>query len=217
MKIKSALTTLVSMALAFPVAVAGCDTYLGYTFMNFPTSPASFGAGLQVQPGEDGGATYWIPNVDATFGLGSKLIVKPAIGLCTSTGGPAGFDSGSEVTLGGGAAVNVFSQAGTSVNLQAAVTHISYDGGSEQTFPVTAAARFAAGSAANLFGGAGLQFSRDSSPGSELDTDPVLFGGVDLGTSVDITVGLMLKFGEDGLGGSSTDVALNAAFGLPLG
>ena len=172
-----------------------------------------------MQPGEDGGPTYWIPNVDGTIAAGSNVLIKGALGYCTSTGGPSGFDSDSYVTFGGGGAFQVLSQGNLAVNIQAALTAFSYDGGSEQVVPVTANAVIGTGGLASFFGMAGLQWTRDSfdiagiGSGSATDTDPVVGAGVLLRG---FAVGVMLKFGEDGAGGSSTDLALNGSFQLSL-
>ncbi len=219
MKLKYPLLTLLGLSLLMPSAVAACDTYLGYLPWVRPSGQIGIGAGLQVQPGEDGGPTYWIPNVEGSLAAGSNVIVKGALGYCTSTGGPSGFDSDSYVTFGGGGAFQLFSQGNLAVSVQAAVTAFSYDGGSEQVVPVTANAVFGTGGLASFFGLAGLQLSRDSYDiagfGSDTvtDTDPVVGAGVLLRN---IAVGVMLKFGEDGAGGSSTDLTLNGSFQFSL-
>lgn len=217
MKLRSAILTLLGFWLAVPSAVAACDTYLGYLPWARPSAKAAIGAGIHVQPGEDGEPTYWIPNVEGTLAAGEKLIVKGALGYCTSTGGPSGFESDSEITFGGGGAFQVLQNANVVLNVQAALTAYSFEGGSEQIIPITANAVFGSG-VASFFGMAGFQWSRASidSPGfsdSFTDTDPVLGGGVMFNN---FTVGAMLKFGEDGTGGTSTDFSLNGSFQLDL-
>ena len=218
MKIKSLVLTLLGLWLVLPAAAAACDTYLGYLPWVRPSGQIGIGAGLQVQPGEDGGPTYWIPNVEGSIAAGDKAIVKGALGYCTSTGGPSGFSSDSYVTFGGGGALQVVSSGNLAVNVQAAVTAYSYDGGSEQVIPLTANAVFGTGGMASFFGMAGLQLSRASfdsgfGSGSATDTDPVLGAGVLLRN---IVLGLTLKIGEDGLGGTSTDLAINGSFQFSL-
>ena len=219
MKWKAMLLTGAAMVLIGPAAASACDTYLAYTFKRITGSPLDLGGGLQIQPAEGGGPTFIIPSVDLSFGLGDKAVLRPAIGLCTTAGGTQGAfgQSDTDVVFGGAIAWNVWNAPGGNlgVNLQTAVTHASRTGGSQQTIPITAAGEFRASDEAALFLGGGIQIGRTNVEGSPSSTasGPVGFAGTTLnGGALDFTVAIqVMRIEQD------TDIAINAAFTVPIG
>jgi hypothetical protein len=215
MRVKVLSIVVAAAWLFVPTIASACDMKIGYLFMNMPTAPWTIGGGAQIQPGSDGDDTYWIANVDATFALGERAIVQPAVGYCTTTGD----DDFGELVYGGAFGFHLFDNSdGTmAVNLQAAVTHVSYEGESEQSIPISAQALFEASESASLFGGAGLRGGRNSFPGSDMDWDPFVDAGVHFGGNIQIQVGALLLFGDDSDGGTSTDFGINLSASVPMG
>jgi hypothetical protein len=221
MRCKAMWLTVMAGFLLGPTTASACDTYLAYTFKRISGSSLDLGGGLQIQPGENSAPTLLIPSVDLSIAIGGSAVIRPAIGLCATAGGTAAFgelgQDETDVVFGAGFAWNVWNaQAGNlGVNVQAAVTHVAMEGGSAQRIPLTVAGEFRANDAAALFLRAGVQVGRTSvdGSGSSTDSDPVGFAGTTLdGGALDFTVAIQVKKGD-----SDTDVAINAAFTVPLG
>lgn len=214
------LTTVAVFALG-PSAASACDTYLAYTFKRISGSSWDLGGGLQIQPGENSEPTFLIPSVDLSFSLGESVTIRPAVGLCTTAGGnqvlSPTLEDNTHVLFGAGFAWNVWNApAGNlGVNLQAAVTHVVMVGATAQSIPLTVAGEFRASDTAALFAGAGVQIGRVSPDGgsSSTDSDPVGFLGTTLdGGALDFSVAIQVKRGD-----ADTDIAVNAAFTVPMG
>jgi hypothetical protein len=179
--------------LALVASVAWPATAAAYSFMGRQRSAFTVGAGLNLQPGRNGGDTYVTPSADLGIRLGQRAVLRPAIGFCT------GGDE-TNLTIGGAGSVNVWSNpAGRiAVDLQTHVARASGDGWSETAIPIVAAGSLNAGNAAAFFAGAGLVVGRSSysMPGfsrSDTDTNPVGFAGVRLAAgNIDVSGALQL-------------------------
>ena len=213
MRVKPLLIGTACLLLMAPAALAACDFYMGYTFFRVPSSSVALGGGMNIQPGSDGEDTYLIPSVDVSIRLGERAVVRPGVGLCTSTGD----ESDSEVTLGGGFGIHLWTndEGNFSLNLQGAIAHASGDDWSEQTMPFFAAGQYQASETAAVFFGAGFQVGRSSygDEDAETDSDPMAFGGATFDVSrAAVSAGIQLKKGD-----SDTDYALVFGLNVPVG
>ena len=215
MRTRAVAILAVGMWLGWPAAASACDFYLAYTFLGAQNASFAIGGRLNIQPGSDGGDTFTIANADVAIPLGERGVVLPAVGICS------GGDE-TELTAGGGVGVNLFNSSDGlwSVNVQSHLAWASFEGGSEITAPVIAAASYAVNESASIFAGAGLQIGRVSFDsdfsgldGSETDSDPVGFAGVSFGSeSVGFSAGVQIKKGDE-----DTDYALVGGLRIPIG
>jgi hypothetical protein len=221
MKWKAMTLLTVTAWLAGPAALSACETSLNHRFWNTMRGSLAIGAGVQIQPGSDGEETFMIFTGDLGIPVGERALIAPAVGLCRA-GGDADF---SEILFGAAGAVNIFNnQAGSlSLNLQAAVTRVSYESGSELNFPIALAGAARAGNALDVIFGGGMIGVRDSFEfgdvsDSETDFDPYGFGGVSLGAGqLTLQGSVTARMGEDFEGESEIDLAFNIAVAIPVG
>jgi hypothetical protein len=166
-----------------------CNFYFASTFMKMPARP-SFGLGVE--------ATFSDPTLTALSGdvamrLGNNMIVQPGIGVCFSSDDTESF-------FGAGFAYKLTQSGTMTLNLQSGLAYMPLDGGSRMTIPVGLAASFAGTGAMGFYAGASLwfqQFDIDDF-GSETETDPVLFGGLQSRSgSLGWSLGGQLYMGSD--------------------
>jgi len=187
-------TPLLAGALCLAVATPAyaCNFYFASTFMKVPAKP-SFGVGVN---GELGDATFWGISGDVAMKLGEKAVVQPSIGICTGEGETNPF-------FGGGFAYRLSSNANMSVNLQSGISYETFDGGNATTIPIGAALSFKGSDKMSWYAGGSLwwmnvSYDVDGFDGSASDTNPVLFGGLNLNSGpLSWTFGGQLLMGDD--------------------
>ena len=205
-----ALVTAGSMMIA-PTLASACDTVLG--FRPWHLNAKSANAGLEIVPGSDGGDTGFVFTGDFTIPVGEKAAVAPLLGYCK-------FGDFGEIVLGAGGAVNVFNNADGTValNVQMAVSHDSYEGGSEQSIPIGVAGSYAASETASIIFGGGLaayRFTFDTGTMNVSNTswDPFATAGAEFETeSARFFAQLALRLYDSG-----TDTVINLGAGIPVG
>ena len=184
-------TPLLAGALCLAVATPAyaCNFYFASTFMKVPAKP-SFGAGVN---GELSDPAFWGISGDVAMRLGDNAVVQPAIGICTGDGETDPF-------FGAGVAYRLSNNANMSVNLQSGISYLSFDGGNEMTIPIGAALSFKSSPTMSWYAGGSLWWMSvdiDGS-GSASDTNPVLFGGLNLTSGpMSWTFGGQLLMGDD--------------------
>ena len=176
-----------SLAIASPASA--CNWWFAASYMPIPTK-ISFGVGAS---GEMSDPSFWGISGDVAMKLGDKAVVRPAVGMCM------GNDE-TDPYFGAGVAFNLSSNANMSINLQSGISYLPFDGGSEMTIPIGAAASFKGSDKMSWYAGASLwwtQFEVDDFD-SVSDSDPVLFGGVNLKSgAIAWTLGGQLFMGDD--------------------
>lgn len=183
-----------ALCLAVATPAYACNFYFASTYMRIPAKP-SFGVGVN---GELGDATFWGISGDVAMKLGEKAVVQPGIGICTGEGS-------SDPYFGAGFAYRLSSNANMSVNLQTGISYLTFDGGNEMTIPLGAALSFKGSGNMSWYAGGSLWWMNASYdydiPGvdnSSSDTNPVLFGGVNVASgSMAWTIGGQLLMGND--------------------
>jgi hypothetical protein len=143
---------------------------------------------------ELGDYTYFSPTGSLAMKLGERAAVIPGIGICSGEGSTDPF-------FGAAVALRVSQSSNMTINVQSGISYLPFDGGSEMTIPIGAAARFTSSGPISFYAGATLMWSQFSIDGfdSVSETDPLLYGGV-MGSSGSIgwTLGGGLKMGEGG-------------------
>ena len=181
-----------ALCLAVATPAYACNFYFASTYMRIPAKP-SFGVGVN---GELGDATFWGISGDVAMKLGEKAVVQPGIGICTGEGS-------SDPYFGAGFAYRLSSNANMSVNLQTGISYLTFDGGNEMTIPLGAALAFKGKGNMSWYAGGSLWIMSQSYdydiPGADnSDTNPVLFGGVNVASgSMAWTIGGQLLMGDD--------------------
>jgi hypothetical protein len=187
-------TPLLAGALCLAVATPAyaCNFYFASTFMKVPAKP-SFGVGVN---GELGDATFWGISGDVAMKLGEKAVVQPSIGVCTGEGETDPY-------FGGGFAYRLSSNANMSVNLQTGIAYETFDGGNATTIPIGAALSFKGSDKMSWYAGGSLWWMNVSYDvagidGSASDTNPVLFGGLQIASgAMAWTLGGQLLMGDE--------------------
>ena len=201
-------TPLIAGALCVVSAVPAQACFLPYMAMYqaIPASPM-FGAAVAFELGD---YTYFSPTAYYAMRLGNSAVVTPGIGVCSGEGSTDPF-------FGSALAFRLTSNENMTLNLQTGLSYLPFDGGSEMTIPIGAAARFTSSGPMSFYAGATLLWQNFDVDGFESvsETDPLLFGGVS-GTSGSIgwTLGGMLKMGDGTdfaiVGGINMNQASNA-------
>lgn len=174
-----------------------CNFYFASTFMKVPARP-SFGIGVN---GELSDPAFWGISGDVAMKLGEQAVVQPAIGVCTGDGETDPF-------FGAGVAYRISNGANMAVNLQSGISYESFDGGNAMTIPIGAALSFKSSESMSWYAGGSLWWTSVDVDGfgSASDSDPVLFGGLNLASGP-----LSWTFGGQLLMGADTE------FGIVLG
>jgi hypothetical protein len=189
--------------------VLACDMFEHATFHTIPTDGWAVGAGMEINTQ---GTTTTAFTGDVSFKLGEKAVLRPAAGICHSSGS-------NEAIFGGGVGVNLWnsSDGKLMVNGQSGASYLSSSGSHFLDIPITAAAKYMSSSKLSVFGGAGVEHHRASSKVgtttfTSSDTPLVLFGGVMLGVgTMNLTGGI--DFVNESGGGETSFVA---AIGIPM-
>lgn len=155
---------------------------------------------------------------DAAFKVGDKAAVRAGAGICMEE---AGDDTESNILFGASGSMKVWQdEAGKmSVNAQAGLEMVSYDGGSYRNIPIGVAVMTKSSETMSLYGGAALNlmnYSADDCPdGFDCDasnSDPTLFGGAVFAMGkINLTAGATIYMGDE------TDFALNVAGSMAMG
>jgi hypothetical protein len=178
-----------ALFLASATPAYACNFYFASTFMKVPARP-SFGIGVN---GELGDATFWGISGDVAMKLGEQAVVQPAIGICTGEGS-------SDPYFGAGFAYRLSNNANMAVNLQSGISYQSFDGGNSMTVPIGAALSFKGSESMSWYAGGSLWWTSFDSDlgGSSSDTNPVVFGGLQLASGpMAWTLGGQLLLGDD--------------------
>ena len=178
-----------ALFLASATPAYACNFYFASTFMKVPARP-SFGVGIN---GELGDATFWGISGDVAMKLGEQAVVQPAIGICTGEGS-------SDPYFGAGFAYRLSNNANMAVNLQSGISYQSFDGGNSMTVPIGAALSFKGSESMSWYAGGSLWWTSFDSDlgGSSSDTNPVVFGGLQLASGpMAWTLGGQLLLGDD--------------------
>ena len=191
-----------ALCLVSAVPAEACVMY-SFTVFNPVPSAMTWGAGTAIALGD---YTYFSPTVDVAMKLGDKAVVRPGIGICSGEGSTDPF-------FGASIGLQVTQNANMTVNLQSGIEYLTFDGGSEMTIPIGAAAKFGSSGPVGFYAGATLLWSsfEVSGPGggSVSETDPLLYGGITGNSgSLGWTLGGGLKMGE------GTDFAIIAAVNM---
>jgi len=178
-----------ALCLAYATPAEACGWYFASSFMRIPAKPA-FGAGVS---GALSDPAVWGISADVAMRLGDKAIVQPALGICTGGGE-------SDPYFGAGVAYQLTSNANMAVNIQSGISYRSFDGGSHMIVPIGAAASFKSSETMSFYAGASMWWQSIDVDGFESvsDTDPVLFGGLQLASGpMSWTLGGQLFMGDD--------------------
>ena len=178
-----------ALLIASATPAYACNFYFASTFMKVPARP-SFGVGVN---GELGDATFWGISGDVAMKLGEQAVVQPAIGICTGEGSTDPY-------FGAGFAYRLTNNANMVVNLQSGISYQSFDGGNSMTVPIGAALSFKGSETMSWYAGGSLWWTSVDADGvgSDSDTNPVLFGGVQLASGpMAWTLGGQLLMGDD--------------------
>ena len=176
------------LCLAAATPAYACGFWFTSAYMPIPARP-SFGIGVN---GALSDPAYWGISGDLAMKLGEKAVVRPAIGVCTGNGETDPF-------FGAGVAFNLTQSASMSLNLQSGIAYESFDGGSEMTIPIGAAASFKGSGSMGFYAGASLWWRQvEFQDQTASDSDPVLFGGIMANAgSMAWTLGGQLFMGDD--------------------
>jgi hypothetical protein len=190
--------------------VLACDVYQNTTFHTIPTNGWTIGAGVQID--HVSGSNAFTASGDESFKLGEKAVIRPTAGLCHYSGN-------NQALFGAGVGVNLWNSndGKLMLNGQSGLTYSSKSGTSMLNVPIVGALRIA-GSNPNMgfFAGGGLDWSHSSTKvGSTTfsgsSTDPIVFGGVNLGSGdMNFTAGLGFWLG------STTETLINAGISIPM-
>jgi hypothetical protein len=134
--------------------------------------------------------------------------VQPAIGICTG-------DDETDPFFGGGFAYKLTQSGTMTLNLQSGISYLPFDGGSEMTIPVGLAASFAGSGTMGFYAGGSLWWTQVDIDdfGSDSDSDPVLFGGLQSRSgSMAWSLGAQIKLGDD-----DTDFGIVAGISMNQG
>ena len=176
------------LLVAHATPALACNFYFASSFMKVPARP-SFGVGVN---GELGDATFWGISGDVAMKLGEQAVVQPAIGICTGEGSTDPY-------FGAGVAYRLTNNASMALNLQSGISYLSFDGGNEMTIPIGAALSFKSSETMSWYAGGSLWWQQvEVNDISGSDTNPVLFGGLQLATgAMAWTLGGQLLLGDD--------------------
>jgi hypothetical protein len=209
MRWKSRSLIAAGLTAAWTAPAFACGFPLNSTFLRIP-STTTLGIALQ-----NWFTDYSLMTLagDVAVKAGSRAVIRPAVGICREE---AGSETESNVLFGAGLGFNVWNdEAGKmSVNLQAGLEMVSYDGASYRNIPIGAAVQMRSSDNMSLFGGASINMSNYSVDGGGdfSNSDPSLFGGVVFKAgALDITAGATIWMGDE------TDFALNVGASMALG
>lgn len=182
------------LCLASATPAYACTFFFTSAYMPIPARP-SFGVGVLADFADP--ATYGV-SVDVGMKLGERIVVRPAIGLCSYES--FSDERQSDPYFGAGVAVNLMQNESMSLNLQSGISYAALDGGDITTVPIGAAALFRGTGPMSFYAGASLwwqQFEPDIGE-SVSETDPVLFGGL-MGSagSLSWTLGGQIYIGDE--------------------
>lgn len=196
----------VGLSLGWSAPALACGLWPNYTFIAIPSGP-------MISVGLQNVENYRIIAASATFKAGDKAAITPIVGHCAYTGSGA---SGGDVTYGANVAYQVWKDAAgkVSVNAQAGVELLSYDGGNERNIPVGAVVGMSASEMLDIFGGVLMSFYNDSYGGSSYSsTDPAITAGAAYKTGkIRLTGGVTMYMYDGG-----SEMAINVAGGMALG
>ncbi|HEX6315428.1 MAG TPA: hypothetical protein VFZ73_11240 [Gemmatimonadaceae bacterium] len=180
------------LSLVSAAPVYACTFYFTSAYMPIPARP-TFGAGVMAEFSDPAGFAV---SGDVGMKLGERMVVRPAIGLCSYEV----VDRENDPFFGAGVALNLTQSATMSLNLQSGISYMSTDFGNTTIVPIGAAASFRGSGPVSFYAGASLwwqQIEVDGG-GSDSETDPVLFGGLTGSAgSLGWTLGGQLYMGDD--------------------
>lgn len=177
-----------AVSLAYAVPAGACTIYQNATYLAIPAS-ITWGAGVS--------SVFSDPTATAVTGdvamrLGERAVVRPFVGVCSY--------GDTDPVFGGAFGLQVTQSASMMLNLQSGISYSSFDGGSEMSVPIGAAASFAGSGPMGFYAGGSLVWTSIDvdGVGSDSDTNPMLFGGVSSRSgSLGWTLGGQLLLGDD--------------------
>ena len=178
-----------ALCLAAATPAYACNFYFASTFMRVPAKP-SFGGGVN---GVLSDPALWMYNVDVAMRLGDNAVVQPGIGMCSGGGDTNPF-------FGAGVGYRLTNNDNMSLNLQSGISYLTADGGNIMTVPIGAALSFKASPTMSWYAGGSMWWMQlDPDVGdSESESDPVLFGGVQIASgAMAWTLGAQLLMGDE--------------------
>lgn len=182
------------LSLASAAPAYACTFFFTSTYIGIPARP-SFGVGVLAEL--DDPASFGVSG-DVAMKLGEKMVVRPAIGLCSNE--DAFGERQNDPYFGAGVALNLSQSQSMSFNLQSGISYLSFDGGNLLTVPIGAAASFRGSGPVAFYAGASLWWQQVEidGGGSDSESDPVLFGGLtgNAGT-MSWTLGGQLYMGDE--------------------
>jgi len=192
-----------ALCLAYATPAFACNFYFASTFMRMPAKP-SFGVGVNAEMSDP---SFIGISGDVAMRLGNNAVVQPAIGICTG-------DDETNPFFGAGFAYKLTSNSSMTLNFQSGISYLTFDGGNEMTIPLGLAASFTGSGSMGFYAGASLwwtSFCIDGY-GSDSDSDPVLFGGIQSKSgSMAWSLGAELFMGDDTEFGIVAGVSMNKA------